>query len=169
MKIQYLHASRFGNGARVAEEFRRLMDQCGIEVTVSHVKHADGRRLPPADLYVFSSPGRFGGPIGGMRRFLKKAAFPSGARYALVATELRPASAKNTLEDTEPGKCQRVIPAMTDILQVRGLVKMAECKIFVTGMTGPLEAGWESKVADLAATVLLDARSHAAPAGAAAR
>jgi hypothetical protein len=41
-------------------------------------------------VYVFSSPGRIGKPIGGMRRFLKKVKLPAGTRYAILTTEAAP-------------------------------------------------------------------------------
>jgi hypothetical protein len=35
---------------------------------------------------------------------------------------------------------------MNDILQEKGLTKVAEGKILVTGLKGPLEEGWQKKV-----------------------
>jgi hypothetical protein len=35
---------------------------------------------------------------------------------------------------------------MNEILQDRGLVKVAEDKVLVTGLRGPLEEGWQKKV-----------------------
>ena len=37
--------------------------------SVQHIRDASPKDLPPADLYVFSSPGRFGKPKGNARRF----------------------------------------------------------------------------------------------------
>ena len=45
---------------------------------------------------------------------------------------------------------QRVRPIMTEILQAKGLVQVAEERVFVTGIKGPLEAGWEETVASFA-------------------
>lgn len=42
---------------------------------------------------------------------------------------------------------------MNGILRSKGLVKVAEEKVLVTGMKGPLEDGWEKKVAAFAATL----------------
>ena len=55
MKIEYFHASKYGNGARVAEEFKKDMATRGVEVTVHHIEDVQ-KELPPADLYLFSSP-----------------------------------------------------------------------------------------------------------------
>jgi menaquinone-dependent protoporphyrinogen IX oxidase len=149
MKIEYLHASKHGNGAKVAEEFQRQMAAKGVTVNVHHVKDTKPKELPPADLYVFSSPGRFGKPIGDIRGFLKKADLPSGTKYAVLVTELAPDPEKAIripATEEELGKCQRVIPLINEMLQKKGLVKIAEGKIFVTGIKGPLEANWQKEV-----------------------
>ncbi len=149
MKIEYFHASVFGNGARVAEEFKKQMAARGVTVVVHHIRDARPTELPPADLYLFSSPGRMGRPIGDMRRFLKKMNLPVGTRYALLPTGLAPQPDKKTgrmpTED-ELGRCERVLPFMNEILQGKGLVKVAEEKVLVTGLKGPLEDGWQAKV-----------------------
>ncbi len=149
MKIEYFHASKHGNGAKVAEEFQRQMAAKGVTVNVHHVKNIKPKEIPPADLYVFSSPGRFGKPIGDMRGFLKKASLPAGMKYAILVTELAPDPAKAMripATEEELGKCQRVIPIMNEMLQKRDLVKVAEGKIFVTGLKGPLEPNWQKEV-----------------------
>ena len=59
MRIEYLHASKYGNGAMVAEEFTKQMAARGVTVEVHHIREAKPGKLPSADLYLFSSPGRF--------------------------------------------------------------------------------------------------------------
>ena len=78
MHIEYLHASKYGNGAQVAEEFRAHMAQRGVDVDIHHIHDVDPHHVATADLYVFSSPGRMGKPRGSMRRFLKKLSLPAG-------------------------------------------------------------------------------------------
>jgi flavodoxin len=149
MKIEYFHASKYGNGAMVAEEFKKQMAAQSVIVNVHHIRDARPREMPPADLYLFSSPGRMGKPIGGMRRFLKKAKLPSGTKYAILTTAAAPQPDKKTGRmptEEEQAKWQRVIPIMNEILQEKGLVKVAEGKILVTGIKGPLEEGWQKKV-----------------------
>jgi hypothetical protein len=153
MKIEYLHASKFGNGAMVAGEFKKDMDAKGVVVNVHHIHDMSPKELPPADLYLFSSPGRMGKPIGGMRRFLKKVRLPAGTKYAVLTTEAAPRPDKKTGQmptEEERAKWQRVIPIMNEILEDEGLVKVAEDKVLVTGMKGPLEDGWQQKVAAFA-------------------
>jgi flavodoxin len=149
MKIEYYHASKYGNGVKVAEEFKEQMTAKGITVNVHHVKDSKPKEIPSADLYLFSSPGRFGKPIGDMQHFLKKANLPVGTKYAVIATELCPkpdSSTERIPAEEKTGKCQRVLPIMNKMLQEKGLVKVAEDKIFVTGIKGPLENGWQKEV-----------------------
>jgi len=159
MKIEYFHASKFGNGAMVAEEFKKVMAGKGVAVNVHHVKDASPKEMPPADLYVLSSPGRIGKPIGGMRKFLKKLKLPPGSRYALLTTEGKPVPNKKTgivPTEEEFAKYQRVRPIMNGLLQAKGLRMVAEDKVYVTGMKGPLEEGWQKKVEAFAAAIAAD-------------
>jgi menaquinone-dependent protoporphyrinogen IX oxidase len=155
MNIEYFHASKHGNGAKIAEEFQRQMAAKGVTVNVHHVKNIKPKDIPPADLYVFSSPGRFGKPIGDMRGFLKKANLPTGTKYAVLVTELAPEPEKaiRIPIEEEIGKCQRVIPIMNEMLQKKGMVKVAEGKIFVTGIKGPLESNWQKEVETFASRI----------------
>jgi menaquinone-dependent protoporphyrinogen IX oxidase len=156
MRIEYFHASKFGNGAMVAEEFTRQMAAKGVMVDVQHIREARPDRLPTADLYLFSSPGRMGKPIGSMRRFLKKLRLPAGTRYAILTTEMAPQPDKKTGRiptEEELARWQRVRPIMNELLQGAGLVKVAEDKVLVTGLKGPLEEGWQQKVAAFAARI----------------
>ena len=161
MRIDYLHASKNGNGAEVASEFQARMK--GAVVTVHHIRDVRPAELAPADLYVFSSPGRFGKPIRSMRRFLKKLTLPAGTRYAIITTEVLPRPNSKTGRiptDEELARTQRVRPVMNEILQGKGLVKVAESKVHVTGLKGPLEEGWQSTVEDFARRL---SSSEAAP------
>jgi hypothetical protein len=156
--IEYVHASKYGNGASVAEEFRRQMAAKGVTVGVHHIREARPDRLSTADLYLFSSPGRMGKPIGGMRRFLRRLRLPAGTRYAILTTEMAPQPDKKTGRiptEEELARWQRVRPIMNQLLQGAGLVKVAEDKVLVTGLKGPLEQGWQQKVAVFAARLPL--------------
>ncbi len=160
MKIEYFHASKYGNGAIVAEEFKDQMIAMGVTVNVHPIRAARPEQLPSADLYLFSSPGRLGKPIGGMRRFLRKVGLPAGTKYAILTTEMAPRPDKETgrvpTED-ELAKWQRVRPIMNEILQGKGLVEVAEDKVLVTGVKGPLEEGWQQKVRAFAARIPVQA------------
>jgi hypothetical protein len=156
MRIEYLHASKYGNGAMIAEEFRKRMGTKGVTVNVHHIRDARPKELSPADLYLFSSPGRIGRPIGGMRRFLKQVNLPTGTKYAILTTEGAPQPDKKTGRmptDEEMARWQRIIPIMNELLQEKGLVKVAEGKVLVTGLKGPLEEGWQKKVEAFAALI----------------
>jgi hypothetical protein len=47
----------------------------------------------------------------------------------------------------------RVRPIMNEILQRKGLVEVAEGKVQVTDIKGPLEEGWQRKVEAFAARI----------------
>jgi menaquinone-dependent protoporphyrinogen IX oxidase len=169
MKIEYIHASKFGNGATVAAEFKEQMATNGVEVDVHHIREVVPSQLPPADLYLFSAPGRFGKPIRGMRRFLQGLNLPSGTRYAVLTTEASPKMNKKTgrmpTEEDLFQMGQRVRPVMHDILESKGLVQVAEDKVYVTKLRGPLEDGWKKKVQDFTACLrgAMDSRSSTSP------
>ncbi len=138
VRIAYLHASKYGNGARVAEEFEKQMAARGATVAIHHIRDVNPKKMAEADLYVFSSPGRLGKPRWGMRRFLKKVQLPSGTKYAILTTEMP--------TPEEQAKWRRIIPTMNKTLQDKGLVNVAQATILVTGLKGPLEEGWPTKV-----------------------
>ncbi len=154
MKIEYYHASKYGNGVQIAEEFSRFMASKGVIVNIHHVKKVKPKEIPPADLYVFSSPGRFGKPIGDIRNFLGKAQFSPGTKCAVLTTEMAPQPDKKTGNvSIEEGACQKVLPIMREILQKKGLKKIAEERVYVLGIKGPLEEGWQKKVDAFAASI----------------
>jgi len=156
MKIEYFHASKFGNGAKVAEEFKKRMASKGVTVNIHHIREARPKELPPADLYLFSSPGRMGKPRGCVRRFLKKTQLPSGTKYAILTTEGAPQPDKKTgrmPSEEERARWQRIRPIMNQILQEKGLVKVAEDNILVSSIKGPLEEDWQKKVEAFASQI----------------
>jgi len=124
----------------------------GIIVNIHHVDDVIPENLPSADLYLFSSPGRMGKPIKGMRRFLERLVLPLGARYAILTTETPPKPDRSGKMPSEEETCrwQRVRPIMNEIMEGKGLVKVAEDKVYVMETKGPMEEGWQMKVKDLA-------------------
>jgi hypothetical protein len=57
---------------------------------------------------------------------------------------------------------QRIRPLMNEVLQAKGLVLIAEGKVHVTGLRGPLEDGWEDKVGAFASEIAPRLREAAA-------
>ena len=130
MTIEYLHASKFGNGVKVAARFKEQMAASGVGVDVHHIREVRPAELPPADLYVFSSPGRVGKPMRGMRRFLKKLSLPAGSRYAILTTEAMPKPDKKTgrvptafADELPKVKVERQPLAAQDFRQERDIVR----------------------------------------------
>jgi len=159
MRIEYLHASKYGNGVMVAEEFCRQMAAKGVTVNVHHIREAKPKQLAPADLYLFSSPARFGKPIGTMRRFLKKLELPAGTKYAILSTEAAPHPdwAGKVPSEQELAKWTRVRPIMKEILERKGLVEVAESTVHVADVRGPLEKGWQDTVKAFTARIPVQA------------
>jgi flavodoxin len=159
MRIELYHASKFGNGAKVAEEMRRMMVAKGHQVCVHHIDESDPRQLSPADLYVFGSPTRFGGPIGSMHRFIKKVSMPPGTKYAIFATHSEGVINKKTGQkpsEEELNRERKTIPVLNEILREKGLVKVAD-KIFSVSadkMKGSLTEGWQDKIEEFAKAIL---------------
>jgi hypothetical protein len=159
MRIELYHGSKYGNGARVAEEFKRLMAVNGVDVAVHHIKDSDPHKVPPADLYVFGSPTHFGKAPGNVLRFIGKFDVRSGTRYALIATcsSVRPDKKTGLMPPREEvDKNRRTIPMMDEELRTKGLVKVAEMTAFVNpdAMKGPLENGWKAIVEEFSNKVL---------------
>jgi hypothetical protein len=127
----------------------------GVTVDVHHIRDARPKELPPAELYLFSSPGRFGKPIGAMRQFLKKVKLPAGTKYAILTTEAatHPNRTGHVPTEQKMDRWQRVCPIMNEILQRKGLVEVAEDKVEVAEIEGPLEEGWQRKVEAFAARI----------------
>jgi len=157
MKVEYYHASKYGNGAMVAEEFKKIMNAKGVEVDIHHIREAKPMELPRADIYVFSSPGRVGKPIRSMRHFLKNLRLSSGTKYAILTTQGAPRPNKKTGKmpsDEETARWQRIVPLMDELLQEKGLMKIADCVVYVTRIKGPLEEDWQSKVVTFSTDLL---------------
>jgi flavodoxin len=155
MKVEIYHASKYGNGEKVVAYLQGLLVAKGHQAEFRHVRDAKPKDMPAADLYVFCAPTRMGKPIGKMRRFLKKARLPEGARYVLIATHGEPVPDKKTgnmPSSEEIEKYQQNLPAMEAILRDKGAVKVAETKVYVRGdaMKGPLADGWEKVVEEFA-------------------
>ena len=159
MKIELYHASKYGNGARVAEEFRRLMMAKGNEVNIHHIKDVSPKDLAMADLYVFGSPTHFGKAIGSAVRFVKKLDLPSGTKYAVFATfsAARPNKKTGKMQtEEELDHWRRTIPMLDEQLKAKGMNKVAEMRVFVQpeNLKGPLEEGWQERVETFVAQIL---------------
>lgn len=159
IRVELFHASKFGNGAKVAEELRRIMEADGHQMIIHHIDGAKPKEMPSADLYIFGSPTRFGGPIGSMRRFIKKVALPPGTKYAIYATHADQVPDKKTgiiPTEEELNRQRKTIPDLDEILKGKGLVKVADrvFNVSVDTMKGPLKEGWQEKAREFATAIL---------------
>lgn len=162
MKVEILHDSKYGNGAKVAEEIRRLMTLGGHSANVHHIDDMNVKEVPPADLYVLGSPTHFGKATGSMVRFVKRLSLPPGTKYAVFATcsAARPDKKTGLLpSEEETEKLRRTIPMIDEQLQTKGMVKVAEAKFFVDPerMKGPLLDGWQERAGTFVAQIVRQA------------
>jgi hypothetical protein len=81
-----------------------------------------------------------------MRQFLKKVELPAGTVRHFGLGALRRPLPDYVPSEQELAKWTRVRPIMNEILQRKGLAEVAEGKIQVTDIKGPLEEGWQDKV-----------------------
>ena len=158
MKIEVYFESKYGNGKKVVEKLAEDLIAKGHAVGVHHISDVRPKEIPAADLYLFSSPTRIGKPVGSMRRFAKKVKVPTqGAKYALIATHGIAKPNKKTGLMPSPAeleKYRRTIPLMEEILNRKGMVKVADLQVYVLDLKGPLEEDWEGKVRAFAELVL---------------
>ena len=157
MKVAIYFDTKFGNNEKVAARLSGALIAKGHTTEVHRISDVKPKELPSADLYVFSSPTRFGKPKGSMKRFLKKAKLAPNARYALIATHGSPQPNKKTGQmptQEEIEKYEWTLRDMQEILAGKG-TKVAEMKLHVTGdtMHGSLLEGWEKKVEEFADTI----------------
>ncbi|HTY47178.1 MAG TPA: flavodoxin domain-containing protein [Methanomassiliicoccales archaeon] len=154
MKVAIYYESKYGNGKAIVTRLSEMLTTHGIQVEVQHIDEAEPKEMDQADLYVFSSPTRLGKLIGSMKRFLRKASLPNGARYALIATHLALKPDRKTAEMPGPdevAKLEQTLAMMEDILNEKGARKVASLKLHVSQITQlSLENGWEQKVDDFA-------------------
>ena len=62
MKIEYLHASKYGNGVMVAEEFSKQMAARGVTVDVHHIREVRPNELPRPTCTCSARPGASASP-----------------------------------------------------------------------------------------------------------
>jgi menaquinone-dependent protoporphyrinogen IX oxidase len=150
MKVAIYFDTKFGSNQKVAAHLSGALIAKGHTADVHRISDVRPKELPPADLYVFSSPTRLGKPKGSMRRFLKRARLAPNAKYALIATHGEPRPNKKTGQMPTPEEIERyqgTLRTMSELLAGKG-TKVAEMKLYVSSesMSGPLLEGWEKKV-----------------------
>jgi multimeric flavodoxin WrbA len=143
----------------VATELQRVMETKGHQVNVHHIDESKPKDLAPADMYIFGSPTRFGGPLGSMRRFIKKVSLHPGTKYAIFATHGDAVPDKKTGQmptEAELNRWRKTLPTLEDILGEKGLVKVADKVFLVSGetMKGPLKQGWQGIVDEFVSAIL---------------
>jgi hypothetical protein len=143
----------------VAMEIKRIIEIKGHQVNVHHINESKPKELPPADLYIFGSPTRFGKPIGSMRRFANKVDLRPGTKYALFATHLDASPNKKTgqMPTEEAVNRERMtISVLDEIFKEKGLDKIADKVFLITAgsLKGPLKESWQGTAEEFANAIL---------------
>lgn len=146
--MELYHASKYGNGAEVTGELRRLLGAQGHNVVVQHVNRISPGSIPQADLYIFGFPGRIERPIGGMRRFMSTVNLPPGPGmlYSPLSLPPRPDKRGRMPTEDEIACWQRVQPLTEHALKDKALKKVEAVKVYVNDMKAPLKDRWQRKV-----------------------
>ncbi len=148
MKAAIYYESKYGSNLKIAEKLKDLLAAKGHQAEVHRIPASDPRTVSPAGIYIISSPTRMGKPPRSVRKFLKKADIPAGSKYALVATHVVAKPNKRTgivPTDEESARWRKTLFIMSDLLNGKG-TKVAEERVFVKDMEGPLEDDWEKKI-----------------------
>ncbi|UCD14334.1 MAG: hypothetical protein JSW60_02665 [Thermoplasmatales archaeon] len=134
MKVYIAYESKYGNGKKCVEHLQTAIKKKGHNVEASPINEIKTDSLPPAELYIFSTPTHVGRPPRKMRKFLKKLEMgQEDAKYALMTTCMD----YNT----------RSLEIMEDFLQPKKINKVSKgIKIKVGGIKGPLESSYQEKL-----------------------
>lgn len=134
MKINIIYESQFGNGKKVVEELAVILEENGQDVDLFPVAQTKPDELPPADLYIFSSPTRKFMLPRNMGRFIKEFVPPSeNTKYALMTTYMDPRTI--------------ALRKMEALMKEKEMIKVADdFKIRVLGLKGPLEDGYSDRL-----------------------
>ena len=133
MNICISYGSSFGNGKTCVDELTALLKKKGHDVARISIKETKPTDLPRADLYVFSSPTRAGQPLGKVKGFIKKGAYPENAGFSIISTGV----------DESTG----ALGKLADAAAKAGLKKAADgVRIKVKGIKGPLTEEYKDKL-----------------------
>jgi len=141
MNISIIYESKYGNGKKSMTYLETSLRKKGHSVQLMSVHEVKPKSLPEVDLYIFSAPNRMGKIIRSMRKFLEKIDIKNPkAQYIVVNTCLNPLSSQD-----------KGLEQMEEILSNKNISKLFDgLKLKVMAMKGPLEAGYEKKLEELA-------------------
>ena len=144
MNVSIIYESKYGNGKQAMTYLENILRKKGDSVRIMSVHEIKPHSLPVSDLYIFSAPNAFGKIVRSMRKFLEKIEIKnSSSHYILVNTCLDPSSSQD-----------KGLEQMEEILRKKNISKLSEgLKLKVMAMKGPLEAGFEKKLDELAETI----------------
>ena len=127
MKIKIIYESPFGNGKRVIDELTRILKSKDQDVESFAVNETSPKEIPPADLYIFSSPTRKFTLPPDISNFIDNFIPPKNdVKYALMTTYMDPRTI--------------ALKKMTAKLDEKKMKKATkDFKVKVTGLKGPIK------------------------------
>jgi len=73
MKVFVVYDTKYGNTKLAAEKIVEGMKEVeGIEATINDVEETDPKKAVDYDAILLGSPNHFGGPVGGIKKFIDK-------------------------------------------------------------------------------------------------
>lgn len=158
MKAVIVYDSVYGNTETVAKMISKSLESMGHVAELVRAKDA-AKATPEGDVIIFGSPTRMGTMTGKMKRFLKK--MDAGPWESKAA-----ATFDTEVQDVIDKDGASAAAKMHDMVRAKGLkVHTPVLKVGVTGIRGPLSAGWESDVEAYVAEFLRWAGTVARDAG----
>ncbi|MBC7081372.1 MAG: flavodoxin family protein [Thermoplasmatales archaeon] len=137
MKVCIIYDSKYGNGKKCIDYISELIGK-KHKVEIFSADEVKPQNIE-ADLYIFSSPTHIGSPTRKIKKILKKIS-KENAKYALMTTCID--------EKTKS------IEKMEKILSKKGMKKVADVKIKVNGIKGPLESNYKEKIEEFLKKIL---------------
>lgn len=127
MKINIIYESRYGNGKKIVDELKAILEEKDQKVDLFSVTGIKPAELPLGDLYVFSTPTRKFMLPRNIGNFVKEFTPPSeNTKYALMTTFLDPRTI--------------ALKKIEALMVKKGIKKAADnFKVKIFGLKGPLE------------------------------
>ena len=147
-RVLVAYSSYFGNSTLAAETVERLLRERGNEVTRYSIRDG-GKRPDRWDAIVVVTPIRMGMVVGPTRRFVRRLPRGGNARSALVVTHIAPVDENVRFNPVKPSRklCERLKRHGYDAIGDPVFLSVVEHQ-------GPLEEGYETKVARLVDAVV---------------
>ncbi|UCH88457.1 MAG: flavodoxin family protein [Thermoplasmata archaeon] len=126
MKCAIIYSSRYGNGKKCVDVVNEQLKKKGHQVQVINAQEADPKKIPEADLYIFSGASEAFGIAAGIKGYLKNLPSMEGKKFALMSTHrMKKAIALNKMDKLLTSKKKMAKVAAIDF-RVEGEVEQGK-------------------------------------------